>query len=137
MDGQASKGVPIDAERLTAWDVLPGGDRIGLDFVARDGRSHRIALPFDALSGLLMTLPRMLQAALDARFAGGTLRVVQRLDAWQIEQADGDSPLVLKLGAEGGFEIAFALNAGHAESLGDALLALPQEVNNSFERKPH
>ena len=44
---------------------------------------------------------------------------------------------MLKLGAEGGFEIAFALNSRHAESLGDALLSLPQEIEHSFEKKPH
>ena len=52
---------PIQGEKLTAWRVLPGGTRISLDFVAADGDNHRIVLPVDTLSGLMMTLPRMLQ----------------------------------------------------------------------------
>ena len=59
---------PIEGERLTTWRVLTGGNRIALDFVATDGESHSIVLPVDTLSGLMMTLPRMLQSALDERF---------------------------------------------------------------------
>ena len=70
-------------QQLTTWAVLPGGEQICLDFTANDGDTHRIVLPFDALTGLLMTLPRMLQTALDERFPDGSLRVVQPLGAWR------------------------------------------------------
>ena len=125
----SNDGYPIEGRQLTAWAVLAGGTRIRLDFIGNDGSTHRIVLPFDALTGLLMTLPRMLQTALDARFADGSLRFVQRLGRWQLEQAAADAGLILKLGTPDGFEVAFALNGDDADSLGTALLAAPNDTN--------
>jgi hypothetical protein len=118
---------PIEGERLTSWNVLPGGTQVALDFTAIGGEQHRIVLPVDALSGLLMTLPRMLQSALDERFPGGSLRIVQRLGKWQLEQQEIDDSLILKLGTRDGFEVAFALDEEHAGSLGAALLDQPRD----------
>src|ERR1700692_1822685 len=105
---------PIEGQKLTSWGVLPGGTQVSLDLIAIDGATHRIVLPVDALSGLMMTLPRMLQSALDERFPGGSLRIVQRLGKWQLEQPESDDGLILKLGTNDGFEVAFALNDEHA-----------------------
>lgn len=113
---------PIDGEKLTTWSVLADGARISLDFVAAGGGMHRIVLPVDALSGLMMTLPRMLQSALDKRFPGGSLRVVQPLGNWKLEQREIDGGLILRLGTKDGFEVAFALSADQAGPLGAALL---------------
>jgi hypothetical protein len=79
---------PIEGTELTSWGVLPGGTQICLDFTAIDGGMHCIVLPVDALSGLMMTLPRMLQSALDERLPGGSLRIVQPLAKWQLEQQE-------------------------------------------------
>lgn len=137
MDLAPNDGSPIEGQQLTSWAVLPGGTQCRLDFVAADGRMHRIVLPFDTLSGLLMTLPRMLQSALDARFADGSLRLVQRLGAWHIEHMEGAEGVILKLGTKDGFEVAFALNNEHAGSLGAALLDSPQDNNPPEMRRPH
>jgi hypothetical protein len=126
---------PIEGEKLTTWRVLPGGTQICLDFVAIDGGTHRIVLPFDVLSGLMMTLPQMLQTALDERFPDGSLRVVQRLGKWQLEQQAVDDGLILKLGTTDGFEVAFALNGEHADTLGAALLEVPRET--TLVRRPN
>ena len=137
MDLAPNDGLPIDGQQLTTWAVLPGGTQIRLDFAAADGRTHCIVLPFDALSGLLMTLPRMLQSALDARFADSSLRVVQRLGAWRLEQLAGDDGLLLKLGTTDGFEVGFVLSDEHAGSLGAALLATPDATNPTSIGRPH
>jgi hypothetical protein len=117
---------PIEGEQLTAWAVLAGGTHVRMDFTSTDGTPHRIVLPFDLLSSLLMTLPRMLQTALNARFSDGSLRFVQCLGSWQIEQAEGDAGLILRLGTRDGFEVAFALNRNDADALGTALLLTPE-----------
>ena len=36
----------------------------------------------------MMTLPRMLQSALDEQFPDGSLRIVQRLGKWALEQQE-------------------------------------------------
>jgi hypothetical protein len=128
---------PIEGEKLTTWSVLLGGTQISLDFIAIDGGSHRIVLPVDTLSGLMMTLPRMLQSPLDERFPGGSLRIVQRLGKWQLEHEETDDRLILKLGTNDGFEVAFALNEEHAGSLGFALLRPPRETSPTLVRRPN
>ncbi|MDR3538650.1 MAG: hypothetical protein P4L71_19295 [Acetobacteraceae bacterium] len=119
------QATPIQGERLTTWHVLPGGTQIALDIAASDGGTHRIVLPVETLSGLLMTLPRMLQSALDTRCPDGSLRIVQQLGQWHLEQQEIDDSLILKLGTSDGFEVAFALNNQHAGALGAALLETP------------
>ena len=74
-----------------------------------------------------MTLPRILQSALDQREPGGALRVVYPLGAWQLEQMEHDQSLILKLGTADGFEVAFAVQDDKANALGAALLTAPSE----------
>ena len=128
---------PLEGRQLTDWSVLPGVTQVRLDFIATDGRTHRIILAFDALTGLLMTLPRMLQSALDSQFADGSMRVVQRLSVWRIEQIEGSGGLILRLGTPDGFEVAFALDRADGTSLGAALLAAPDSINPDPARRPH
>ena len=113
---------PIEGESLTTWRVLTGGTRIALDLVAIDGGKHSIVLSVDALSGLMMTLPLMLQTALDERFPNGAFRIVQQLAGWQLEQQAATEGLILKLRTTDGFEVSFALATEHAGCLGVALL---------------
>jgi hypothetical protein len=131
------QAAPIEGEKLTTWSVLPGGTQVSLSFVAIDGGTHRIVLPVDALSGLMMTLPRMLQSALDERFPDGSFRVVQRLGRWQLEQQAMEDGLILKLGTTDGFEVSFAIDNNHAGSLGAALLETPRETNSILARRPN
>jgi hypothetical protein len=93
---------PIVWQHLTHWSVLPGGDHICLGFAETNGGTHGVVIPVSALSDLLMTLPRMLQSALDQRAPDRSLRVVYPLDAWRLEQAEGVMGLILKLGTRGG-----------------------------------
>ena len=137
MDMAPTESLPIEGQTLTTWAVLPGGRQIRLEFLAADGRPRSLVLPFETLSGLLMTLPRILQSALDTRFADGSLRVVQRLGTWRLEQLHGDAGLLLKLGTTDGFEVAFVLNDEHAGSLGSALLAAPEDLTSTFSGRPN
>ena len=127
----------IEGQTLTTWAVLPGGEQVCLGFTASDGETHRIILPFAALTGLLMTLPRILQTALDERFPDSALRVVHPLSAWRLEQSEGDNGLILKLGTHDGFEVAFAVPDEDACSLGAALLTPAGQANPIQIRRPN
>jgi hypothetical protein len=126
----------IEGEELTTWRVLTGGTHVSMDFIGIDGAAHRLVLPFDVLSSLLMTLPRMLQTALDARFPDGSLRFVQQLGTWRIERAAAGAGLILKLCTPDGFEVAFSLNHHDADQLGAALTAAPRKYRSDIGR-PH
>jgi hypothetical protein len=129
------KAAPIEGQELKSWGILPGGKQISLDFITIDGETYRIVLPVDALSGLMMTLPRMLQSALDERFPGGCMRIVQQLGRWHLEKQTHGDHLILKLNTTDGFEVAFALNHQHAGSLGTALLETPNETESTLVRR--
>jgi hypothetical protein len=137
MDVVAGATQCIEGQKLTSWAVVPGGEQVCLGFAAAGGETHRIVLPFEALTGLLMTLPRMLQSALDERFPDGTLRIVHPLGVWRLEQAEGDHGLILKLGTQDGFEVAFAVPGEDAGSLGTALLSTPNGTTASLTRRPN
>jgi hypothetical protein len=78
MKQRAEDEISIEGRGLTSWAVMPGGTNIRLDLATAAGKTCSVVLPFDALSSLLMTLPRVLQAALDARCSDGSLRVTLR-----------------------------------------------------------
>jgi hypothetical protein len=128
---------PISGEKLTTWSVVPGGQQVSLDFVAADGRTQRLVLPVDVLSGLMMTLPRMLQSALDERFPDGAFRIVQRLETWRLEQQAGSDGMILRLGTSDGFEVAFAIDSRHIDHLGAALLKVVRATNPILVRRPN
>jgi hypothetical protein len=139
MDIAPSDTRPIEGEQLTAWAVLAGGTHVRMDFIGTDGthhNHHNIVPPFDALTGLLMTLPRMLQTALDVRFSDDSLRFVQLLGTWQIEQAEANDGLILRLGTRDGFEVAFSLNNRDTDSPGAALVAA-SDMDQSKTRRPN
>jgi hypothetical protein len=137
MDGVGAVGAPVEGCDLAGWGVLPGGEHIGLTFRAADGATRRIVLPFDALSSLLMTLPRMLQSALDARFPDGSLRVVQQLARWKLEQKAADDGLILSLETRDGFEVAFSVSPQDADSLGARLRSAPRQGDTDTAAKPN
>ena len=137
MTERPSHALPIERRRLTTWAVMPGGKDIRLDLCTPDGKPSSIVFSFDALSSLLMTLPRMLQAALDASCPDGSLRLAQALGSWRLEQARGDPNLILKLSTLDGFEVAFSLNGEDADSLGMALVATSRTTETSPATRPH
>jgi hypothetical protein len=129
MTARSDDPEPIEGRQFKSWAVMPGGSDIRLDLTTADGATCSVILPFDALSSLLMTLPRMLQAALDQRCVDGSLRVTQPLDNWRLEQPQGQAGLILKLTTPDGFEVAFALNNNLAGSLGRALVTTSSSVD--------
>jgi hypothetical protein len=127
----------IEGQRLTTWAVLPGGERVSLGFASEGGDTHQIVLPIKALTGLLMTLPRMLQSALDERCPDGTLRVVHPLGDWRLERAAAGDALILMLGTRDGFDVAFAMHDEEAGALGVALLNPSPESTENLTRRPN
>ena len=124
----AAASPPLAAQSLTSWAVLPGGNEICLSFAASAGENHRIVLPLDALTALLMTMPRMLQAAIEERFPGVGCRVVYPLDLWRLEQAEGGQGFILRLATPDGFEVAFAVREENASALGTALATARERI---------
>jgi hypothetical protein len=113
--------VAIKGERLTTWAVTQDGERVRLSFEDEAGRPCAISLPVSLLSGLMMTIPRMLRQALNARFKDNSLRMTHELGDWRVERAAGADASILSLATADGFEVTFAVAASQAEGLGKTL----------------
>lgn len=115
-------------ERLTAWSVSGDGSRVRLGFADGAGHPCRIDLPTEVGSGLLLTLPCVLQRALDA---GGdrNARIVHPLDTWRLEQAVERGLLILTLSTPDGFGVAFAVTPGDLSAMGEAGTSSPRPAS--------
>jgi len=106
-------------EGLTSWTVSDDSDRIRLGFEDGVGRRRRLDLPFDALSSLLLTIPRILRTALRAR-GDRSARVVQPLGAWSLERPADSRCLILTLSTPAGFDVAFAVAPHQLAAMSEA-----------------
>jgi hypothetical protein len=64
----------IDAQALTNCGVADDGDSISLDFVDAAGNPATIRLSLKQVGALVMTLPTLLQRALQTRHGDESLR---------------------------------------------------------------
>lgn len=121
MDGilNTAPACELVGEWLTTWSVSPDGSRVGLGFADASGQPCRLDLPTEAVNALLLTLPRILQHALDAR-GDPAARIVQPLGAWRLEQATDPGRLILTLTTPDGFGVAFSLAPNELVALGQA-----------------
>ena len=118
--GHASGTEPCDvAEGLTSWSVSGDGERVRLRFEDGAGPVRRLDLPFEALSALLLTIPRMLHAALRAR-GNRSARMVQPLGGWSLERAADSGCLILTLSTPAGFDVAFAVAPQQLAAMSEA-----------------
>jgi hypothetical protein len=111
----------IRGARLTTWAATPDGERVRLGFEDDTGRACEISLPVAVLSGLMMSIPRMLQQALEKQFADGSLRMVHELGDWRVERAAGADAFILSLATPDGFEVTFAVPSPQADRLAASL----------------
>ena len=84
------------AQPAYAW-VRPCGRVAELGFKDKTGALVVLALPHEALSMLLMTLPRLIETSLQQRTGDASMRHVYPADNWQVEAAIGEAALLLTL----------------------------------------
>ena len=64
----------IEAAALTTFEVVPDGTRVRLNVEDADGQPATLVLPTACLQQLVMTLPAMVQRALQRRHRDETLK---------------------------------------------------------------
>jgi len=112
----------IDGSRLTTCCVTSDGGTIRLDLLDSTGDPVSLRLPFDQARALIMTLPRLLTAALKMRTGNETARHVFSLGSWRLEAAT-DLQLIITLGTTDGFEVSFCAQSQDCHELARALRA--------------
>jgi hypothetical protein len=113
----------IDAQALTTCGVADDGGAISLGFVDAAGNPATIRLDLKQVGALVMTLPSLLQKALQARYGDQSLRYAYPLASWTVEQSTDQTQRMVTLQTADGFSVCFAIPLEQQNELGEALMA--------------
>lgn len=108
----------IYAETITHFSITPDGAHLRMSGKNSDGQAVAMTMPTTLISQLVMTLPRMAQAALEAQHNTDDLRIVFSSPGWRIEDSGPPArEFILTLRTEDGFEVSFAFTRKEFEEI--------------------
>ena len=117
----------IETQSLTTCEVAPDGG-ISLGFVDSQGRPATIRMSLNQVGALIMTLPGLIDKALQTRFGDTSLRYAYPLASWAVEQSTDPSHGMVTLRTVDGFSVCFSIPRKQQSELGEALVAQPAPV---------
>jgi hypothetical protein len=118
----------IQTQSLTTCEVAPDGAAISLGFVDSEGRAATIRLSLNQVGALVMTLPGLMDKALQTRFGDASLRYAYPLASWAVEQSTDPTQGMVTLRTVDGFSVCFSIPREQQSELGEALVAQPAPV---------
>jgi hypothetical protein len=113
----------IVSSRLTTCEISQDGKAVRLYLLDHAGDPAFVEFPFDQAESVVMTLPRLLTAALRVRTGGTDARYVFPVDHWSLELTRGEGCLLLTLRTEDGFEVCFGIPFEMCKSMSSAMAA--------------
>ena len=114
----------IDTQALTSCEVAADG-AISLGFVDATGNPATIRLSLNQVGALAMTLPGLIDKALQTRFGDQSLRYAYPLASWLVEQSTDPREIMVTLRTVDGFSVCFSIPRQQQSELGEALAAQP------------
>jgi hypothetical protein len=114
----------IDTQSLTSCEVAADG-AISLGFVDFTGNPATIKLSLNQVGALAMTLPGLIDKALQIRFGDRSLRYAHPLASWAIEASSDPTQGMVTLRTVDGFSVCFSIPRQQQSELGEALVAQP------------
>jgi hypothetical protein len=115
----------IDTQALTSCEVAADGGVISLGFIDSTGKPATIRLSLNQVGALAMTLPGLIDKALQTRYGDQSLRYAYPLDSWVVEQSSDPSQGMVTLRTTDGFSVCFSIPRRQQSELGEALVAQP------------
>jgi hypothetical protein len=115
----------IETQSLTTCEVAADGGAISLGFVDSEGRPATIRLSLNQVGALVMTLPGLIDKALQTRFGDQSLRYAYPLASWAVEQSTDPTQGMVTLRTVDGFSVCFSIPRAKQSELGEALVAQP------------
>jgi hypothetical protein len=115
----------IDTQALTTCEVAADGGAVSLGFVDSSGTPATIRLTLNQVGALAMTLPGLIDKALQARFGDQSLRYAYPLASWRVEQSSDPTQTMVTLRTVDGFSVCFSIPRQQQSELGEALVAHP------------
>jgi hypothetical protein len=113
----------IDTQALTTCEVAADGGAISLGFVDSTGNPATIRLSLNQVGALAMTLPGLIDKALQTRYGDQSLRYAYPLASWAIEQSTDPTQGMVTLRTVDGFSVCFSIPRQQQSELGEALVA--------------
>ena len=117
----------IETQSLTSCEVADDG-AISLGFVDSTGNPATIKLSLNEVGALAMTLPRLIDKALQMRFGDQSLRYAYPLASWAIEASSDPSQGMVTLRTVDGFSVCFSIPRQQQNELGEALVTQPAAI---------
>jgi hypothetical protein len=114
----------IDTQSLTSCEVAADG-AISLGFVDSTGNPATIRLSLNQVGALAMTLPGLIDKALQTRFGDRSLRYAYPLASWAVEASSDPGQGMVTLRTVDGFSVCFSIPRQQQSELGEALVAQP------------
>jgi hypothetical protein len=118
----------IDTQALTTCEVAADGGAISLGFVDSTGNPATIRLSLNEVGALAMTLPGLIDKALQTRFGDQSLRYAYPLASWLVEQSSDPTQIMVTLRTVDGFSVCFSIPQRQQSELGEALVAQKSTV---------
>jgi hypothetical protein len=112
----------IETQALTTCEVAADG-AISLGFVDSTGNPAAIRLSLNQVGALAMTLPGLIDKALQRRFGDQSLRYAYPLASWVVEQSTDPTQSMITLRTVDGFSVCFSIPRQQQSELGEALVA--------------
>src|SRR5215831_4221284 len=116
----------ISAQALTTCEVAADGGAVSLGLLDSAGNPATIRLSLKQVGALVMTLPGLLDKALQTRYGDQSLRYAYPLASWVVEQSTDATQRIVTLQTEDGFSVCFAIPREQQSPLGEALMAQPK-----------
>jgi hypothetical protein len=113
----------IETQALTTCEVAADGGAISLGFVDATGNPATIRLSLNQVGALAMTLPGLIDKALQTRYGDQSLRYAYPLESWIVEQSSDPTQGMITLRTVDGFSVCFSLPRQQQSELGEALVA--------------
>lgn len=118
----------IESQSLTTCEVAPDGDAISLGFIDAQGKAASLRLSLNQVGALAMTLPGLIDKALQTRYGDASLRYAYPLESWAVEQSSDPTQGMLTFRTTDGFSVCFSIPRAQQSELGEALVSQPMPV---------
>jgi|JRYL01.1.fsa_nt_gb citrate lyase gamma subunit len=113
----------VDVRALTTYSIDEDGESVVLRLLDETGVERSLRFKIDDLGNLLMTLPGLIEAALQRRHGDAAFRFAYPIGSWSVEEAAEPSSLIVTLRTRDGFGVSFSMGQGHAKQLGRSIAA--------------
>jgi hypothetical protein len=115
----------IVAESLTTIDVGEDGMFVNFGLLDGAGDPATLVLPAQCLNQLLMSIPKMIQKAIQNRYQDDALRLVYALKDFNVELGEkntaGVDQFILTLATTEGFSVSFSASEQQLASMSEAI----------------